>query len=108
MGMGKSNYLLVAIWTWLCYYSGMGRADKLLQRFLSKPKDFSYDELKRLLYHFGYEETEGGKSSGSRATFFNIKTGHTIKFHKPHPKPILKVYQIREIENILKERGVLL
>ena len=27
----------------------MGRNDKLLERILKKPKDFTYDELRRLL-----------------------------------------------------------
>lgn len=32
----------------------MGKIDKLLERFKSKPKDFTYDELKKVLNHFDY------------------------------------------------------
>jgi hypothetical protein len=85
----------------------MGKAEKLLKRFLSKPKDFTYDELKQLLRSFGYEEVKTGKTSGSRATFYNAKTGHTMKLHKPHPKPVLKRYQLDDIEDKLREEGLL-
>lgn len=85
----------------------MGKAEKLLKRFLSKPKDFTYSELKKLLSQFGYEEAETGKTAGSRATFLNPKNGHVIKFHKPHPANIMKRYQLDEIEDRLRSKGVI-
>ncbi len=85
----------------------MGKAEKLLRRFLLKPTDFTYDELKNLLGYFGYDETKAGKTSGSRVTFYNSKTEHVIKLHKPHPKPVLKRYQLDDIEDRLKEEGLL-
>jgi len=75
----------------------MSKAEKLLKRFLSKPKDFTYDELKRLLRLFGYEETKTGKTSGSRVA----------RLHKPHPNPELKHYQINDIEEELRKMGVI-
>jgi hypothetical protein len=44
----------------------MGTKEKLIARFKGKPKDFSYDELKRLLGFFGYSEEQ---ASGSRVVF---------------------------------------
>jgi hypothetical protein len=85
----------------------MGKADKLLKRFLSKPKDFSYDEIKRLLKSFDYEESKMGKTSGSRVAFINSKTKHIIRLHKPHPKPELKHYQLNDIEEELRKRGLI-
>ena len=85
----------------------MGKADKLLKRFLSKPRDFSYDELKRLLKSFGYEESKMGKTSGSRVAFINSKTKHIIRLHKPHPKHELKYYQLNDIEEELTKRGLI-
>ena len=85
----------------------MGKADKLLKRFLSKPRDFSYDELKRLLKSFGYEESKMGKTSGSRVAFINSKSKHIIRLHKPHPKPELKHYQLNDIEEELRKRGLI-
>jgi len=60
---------------------------KLIDRFRKKPKDFSYDELKRLLGFLGYNEKQG---AGSRVVFINEKTNHKIKLYKPHPGNILK------------------
>jgi hypothetical protein len=50
----------------------MTKKDKLLERFLSMPKDFSYQELKTLLNSLGYEESNLGKTSGSRVLFLNV------------------------------------
>ena len=54
----------------------MGREEKLIARFLSKPVDFTYNELRKLLKKLGYEESQSGKTSGSRVAFYNEKTGH--------------------------------
>ena len=83
----------------------MGKSEKLLKRFLSKPKDFTYDELKRLLKSFGYEEVKTGKTSGSRVAFINQNTKHIIRLHKPHPNPELKHYQLNDIEEELRKGG---
>ena len=85
----------------------MSKAQKLLKRFLSKPTDFTYDELRKLLKSFGYEEYDAGKTSGSRVTFVNSDTKHIIKLHKPHPGPCLKQYQMDDIEEALKSREVI-
>jgi hypothetical protein len=69
----------------------MSTFEKLLTRFLSKPKDFTYDELKRILAGFGYTEEQG---AGSRVVFKNERLQHKIKLHKPHPGTILKRYQL--------------
>jgi len=73
--------------------------EKLIQRFRRKPKDFSFDELKRLLSFYGYTEKQGAES---RVIFMNEKIKHKIKLHKPHPGNILKLYQLDLIENELK------
>lgn len=84
----------------------MSKKEKLLQRLKSKPKDFTYDELKALLNYLGYFEYNKGKTSGSRVKFFNIN-GAKIDLHKPHPGNIIKPYKINEIINILNERGLI-
>lgn len=85
----------------------MSKAEKLLKRFLSKPKDFTFDELTRLLHGFGYEEVKLGKTSGSRVAFINYETKHIIRLHKPHPKPELKRYQLDYVEEELKNKGLI-
>ena len=77
----------------------MTRSEKLLTRFLSRPKDFTYNEIVRLLGSFGYKEQQG---SGSRIVFSNEGLKHNIKLHKPHPGNVLKRYQIDLIIKELK------
>ncbi len=85
----------------------MSKHEKILERFLSKPKDFSYDELKSLLHGFGYIEIKTGRTSGSRVAFYNAETRHLIRLHKPHPKNILKRYQLDYLEQELKSIQVI-
>lgn len=85
----------------------MSKSEKLIRRFLSKPKDFTYDELKKLLAFLGYREEKTGKTSGSRVAFINPKTKHIIRLHKPHPKPELKKYQLDYIEDELRKMEVI-
>jgi len=85
----------------------MGRAGKLLNKLLLRPNDFSYDELVSLLGRFGYVELKKGKTSGSRRAFAHRNTKHVIRLHKPHPKNILKRYQIDEIIIELTKSGLI-
>ncbi|PYF77200.1 type II toxin-antitoxin system HicA family toxin [Pedobacter nutrimenti] len=71
----------------------MTKINKLLKRFYSKPRDFSWMELTRVLSHFGYEEISKGKTGGSRRKFAN-RNKKVISLHEPHPGNILKAYQI--------------
>lgn len=45
------------------------RTRTLLERFLRLPKDFTWDELKRLLNKYEYSQNNKGKTSGSRVRF---------------------------------------
>lgn len=83
----------------------MGQIEKLIERFKQLPADFTYDELTRLLKHFGYEEYRKGKTSGSRVTFYRPSDHLSIMLHKPHPGNILKAYQLRQVYDTLTERG---
>lgn len=85
----------------------MTQREKILKRFLSKPKNFSSSELKTMLKGFGYEEVKTGRTSGSRIAFFHKKENHIIRLHKPHPQKHLKRYQLEFIEEELKNRGFL-
>ena len=49
----------------------MSKKEKLIKRLTSKPKDFTYDELKKLLLYFEFCENNKGKTSGSRVVFMN-------------------------------------
>jgi hypothetical protein len=84
----------------------MAKIEKLLVRLLSHPTDFTWDELVKILHHFGYTELKTGKTGGSRRKFAD-STKHIISLHKPHPGNIVKHYQIKEVVVPLKERGKL-
>ena len=84
----------------------MSKKDKLEERFLSRPTDFTFDELTTLLNRFGYSIMNSGKTGGSRVTFAN-SDGDYIRLHKPHPRNILKPYQIDDVTYALTERGLL-
>ena len=80
----------------------MSKSDKLIIRLLSYPKDFTYNELKMLLMSFGYHEMQG---AGSRVCF--SKDNHKIKLHKPHPRNILKAYQLNLVIEELIAKGLI-
>ncbi|HQA60831.1 MAG TPA: type II toxin-antitoxin system HicA family toxin [Tepidanaerobacteraceae bacterium] len=85
----------------------MTKKDKLIQKLLSKPSDFNYDEAKSLLSKLGYKEDFRGKTSGSRVAFVNSETGHIIRFHKPHPNNQLKYYQVEQLIEELRKQGAI-
>ncbi len=84
----------------------MTKRDKLTTRLLSKPKDFTWGELVKLLSGFGYREISGGKTGGSRTRFIHSEHPPII-LHKPHPQPILKRYQLEDIINLLRQEKLL-
>lgn len=84
----------------------MTKREKLLERFLTKPKDFTWDELTKILSIFGYEQISGGKTGGSRVRFISSDYPPII-LHKPHPKLVLKRYQLEEIFNLLRQEGLI-
>jgi len=85
----------------------MAKQEKLIRRFLSKPRDFSLIELKKMLKGFGYREIKTGKTAGSCIAFFHEKRKHIIRLHKPHPTKHLKKYQLDMIEQVLREQEAL-
>ena len=84
----------------------MSKQDKLIERLLSHPRDFTFSELTALLGRMGYSLSNAGKTGGSRVRFENDE-GDYIRIHKPHPRNILKPYQVNDIIIALNERGLL-
>ena len=84
----------------------MSKKDKLIKRLLSRPSDFTFEELIALFGSFGYSLYYSGKTGGSRVKFSN-NSGDYIKLHKPHPRNELKPYQINEIIVALAERNLI-
>ena len=84
----------------------MSKQEKLFERFISVPADFTWDELKKILSSFGYSEISKGKTAGSRKKFVDID-GNLILLHKLHPSNIVKKYALKQIIENLNEKGKL-
>lgn len=85
----------------------MSKRDKIIQRLLTRPADFTFDEARTLLGGLNYKEDNRGRTSGSRVAFINMDTKHIIRLHKPHPSGELKKYQIDELIETLESQGVI-
>lgn len=80
----------------------MSKTDKLLERLLSRPKVFKWDELERLLRSLGYRRLEG---SGSRVKFDNGDPHGLIVLHKPHPGNEIKPLTVTYVADMLERQG---
>jgi hypothetical protein len=83
----------------------MGKKDKLIERLLSRPKDFTFDEMVSLLSYFGYDLRQGGTGSGVK--FIKEGSNEVINFHKPHPDGVLKRYVLEQVIEKLRKDGLL-
>ena len=79
----------------------MSTKEKLIKRFLSQPKDFTWDELVRLFGCLGFAVYNKGKTSGSRVIFFNGEKEYIM--HKPHPKNLIKEATMANILEFLAD-----
>jgi hypothetical protein len=55
---------------------------------------------------FGYILAKSGKTGVSRVKFLH-ETLPPIILHKPHPTPVLKKYQLEQIEETLRGEGLI-
>jgi hypothetical protein len=85
----------------------MSSHEKLLERFSKFPKDFTWGELKRLLARYGYYQNNKGKTSGSRIRFEKEDSNIYLDLHRPHPKDILKPYQMKDVLEFLTRIAVI-
>ena len=82
----------------------MSKGEKLLERLLRIPKDFTWDELTAVLVNLGYEPLKSGKTGGSRRKFVD-QDKYIINLHKPHPENTVKEYALKQVIDQLKEKG---
>lgn len=83
----------------------MSKKDKLIDRLLIRPRDFTFDEMESLLSYFGYELKQGGTGLGVK--FINDGSNEVISFHKPHPNGILKRYVLDQVIEKLRKDDLL-
>ena len=79
----------------------MNKKEKLVKRFKTLPRDFTFEEVVSLFQVYGFELTNKGATSGSRVKFYNAKDENEYIMHKPHPRNIIKGYIMRDILNFL-------
>ncbi|MBE0648182.1 MAG: type II toxin-antitoxin system HicA family toxin [Bacteroidales bacterium] len=85
----------------------MSRHEKLKEKLLRLPKNFTYDELVTLLKGFDYIEEGRKRASGSAVMFYNKELNDKIMFHKPHPAKEVKRYILELIVIKLKNNKML-
>ena len=73
----------------------MSKKSKLIDRFLSIPADFTWDELTKVLSSYGYYEIKTGKTGGSRRRFVDDKKKIKLK-NKPQPENIKKKSTLKQ------------
>jgi ribosomal protein L24E len=74
-------------------HNRVSKAEKLLARARSNPKDFTWDEACRLMKHHGF--TLKNHKGGSSARMFVHSSGQKVRLHEPHPSPIMLRYMIK-------------
>ena len=77
------------------------KLEKLLIKLYSHPRTFDFKDAKTLLHELDYQLDNKGKTSGSRIIF--KKGRDRIILHKPHPRKELLPYQIKQIQDKVKE-----
>ena len=83
----------------------MGTKEKLIKRFQTLPKDFTWDEFVRLFGVLGFELGNKGKTSGSRVIF--TKGNLSYIAHKPHPERYIKSYVMKQVLQFLTDNELL-
>lgn len=78
----------------------MSKKEKLLDRLLSLPKDFTWQETVTLMKSYGFTVLKG---NGSRRKFFNEEKDIFVSMHEPHPTKILKRYQLNDLIDVLNK-----
>lgn len=85
----------------------IGSKEKLIERFLAQPKDFTYEEVIRLFGIFGYSEYNKGSTSGSRVEFISENGQDSYIMHKPHPSNIIKGYVMRQLLAYIRDNRLI-
>ncbi len=85
----------------------MAKMDTLLGKLCGKPTpaDFRFSELRKVMAHFGYLESNKGATSGSRVKFYHPETKAALMLHKPHPTDVLPKAAVDSVVKFLKEHG---
>lgn len=84
----------------------MSKKEKLPNKLLESPANFTWDELTTLLGQLGYRKAKSAMTGGSRRRFVHDSFA-PISLHEPHPQKVLKNYQVDLIIEALRLEGML-
>ena len=83
----------------------MSQIEKLKMRLLSMPKDFTAEELDKLMAGLGYIKLRPGKTTGSKIEYKDPASGKDLVLHSPHPRKTFLPYAVQRIIRFLQETG---
>ena len=85
----------------------MAKIDTAIEKLCAKPPpaDFKFSDLRKVMNHFGYLESNKGATSGSRVKFYNPETKAVLLLHKPHPGDEMVKAAVDSVVKFLKEHG---
>lgn len=85
----------------------MSRIETLIEKLCKQPTsaNIRYSDVKKILSHFGYIESNKGATSGSRVKFYHPETKAVLMLHKPHPGDIMTKGAVESVVRFLKEHG---
>ena len=82
----------------------MSTKEKMIERLLSVPKDYTYFELRGLTSKLGC--TISQKGSGSRWMIIS-PSGARHAFHKPHNYSYFKEYAVKDMISYFRREGLI-
>lgn len=85
----------------------MAKIDALLDKLCAKPTqaNFRFADLRKVMSHFGYLESNKGATSGSRVKFYHPETQAILLLHKPHPRDEMAKAAIDSVVKFLADHG---
>ena len=82
----------------------MSTKEKMIERLLSVPTDYTFFELKGLTSKLGCLISQ--KKNGSKCAIIT-PGGAKLVFHKPHNYSYFKEYALKEIISFLRKEGLI-
>jgi len=76
-----------------------------MERLLSRPKDYTFEEARSLVESLGYTLKNKGSTSGSRVMFYRERDEKKIMLHRPHPQSTMPAYAVKQMIEALREGG---
>jgi predicted RNA binding protein YcfA (HicA-like mRNA interferase family) len=81
----------------------MSKHEKTLKKIyeVPTPSDIRWDDVASCLSSMGFKEV---LNKGSKRKFYNPTSGQLGNIHKPHPQPTLKIYQVKDIKDLINKQ----